>query len=575
MACPGDSRLSCGGEDVIAVYSLTGTETKKSAAVGVAVDGSSGSSNSDNHDADADKADDESKAIPSPRKTDTDSPADKTTTTLSKEIATPSSKQASTGADTTAATTTTTGEEDPASPPPKDNGNSGSQRTRTVAAAVGGSMSGAVVLGALLFLCIRAYRRKRARQDAHVKLILEKGKKDGTSNKRVSGRNPPTLVLDNSHRDVRLTVDGVLVPTTPTLESGGGRRASTAAEAEDSLFHALMGNIKHGGNGHQQQQQQPKKDAGQGQSSAVQWRGGGSDVVPPSPRVPFANHGSGGGLSGSSSMVSTAGVGAVIAGSMGSAPVRPEHAAQPSAGLGDRAWHRRKLSTPFPPQASPGPIRPFPTPHPQSSAAHAPPSMPPLRSRFATAGPPSGPPNAPLPPTPPARPRRSFDTLDLTPFGDANTGSGTGTDVGFGRRSRGPNTPLPPPPRNPRGNSIYGNVAASASTPSLTPSSPTYGYNDRDRDSEDERALPIYPAGSGGFTPTPPLKVRRGQQGPQHLDREPTIPVLPPGPSGDQLDSRRWRPAVDGGGREPSPKSATTIGTSILDSPTVGQWAMR
>ena len=568
MACPGDSRLSCGGEDVIVVYSLTGAETKKSAAAGVAVDKSNSDSNSGTPD-----ADDDNEATPSPRKTVTDSPADETTTP-SRATATSSSKEVSTGASKTAATTTD--EKDPA-PPPKDDGNSGSQRGRTVAAAVGGSMSGAVVLGALLFLGIRAYRRKRARQDAHVNLILEKqdnpnGETGGAGNKRMSGRNPPTLVLDNSHRDVRLTVDGVLVPTTPTLESGGGRRASTAAEADDSLFYALMGNIKHGGNGHQQQQQQPRQDAGHGQSSAVQWRGGGNDVVPPSPRVPFANHGSGGGFGGPASAV-----GVVMAGSMGSgpAPARPEHAAQPSAGLGERAWHRRKISTPFPPQPSPGPTRPFPTPHPQSSAARPPPSAPPLRSRFATEGPPSGLPNAPLPPTPPARPRRSFDTLDLTPFGDASTDSGAGTDVGFGRRSRGPNAPLPPPPRAPRGNSIYGNVAASASTPSLTASSPTYDSDNRDGNAQSQRATPIYPAGSGGFTPTPPLKVRRGQQGPQHLDREPTIPVLLPAPSGERLDSRRWRPAVEAGSREASPKSATTVGTSILDSPTVGRWAMR
>ena len=133
-------------------------------------------------------------------------------------------------------------------------------------------------------------------------------------------------------------------------------------------------------------------------------------------------------------------------------------------------------------------------------------------------------------------------------------------------------------------------MAASASTPSLSPSSPTHGLGFGGRGDGDYAVEePIYPPGSGGFAPTPPLKVRRGQQVAPHLDdREPTIPVLPPIRPGEQFDSRRWRGTIyaenrgdgsaagaAGAREEPPPKSATSIGTSILDSPTVGQWALR
>ncbi|RYO75006.1 hypothetical protein DL766_008179 [Monosporascus sp. MC13-8B] len=164
---------------------------------------------------------------------------------------------------------------------------------KTVAAAVGGSMSGAFVLVALLFFCIRAYKRRKTEQDAHVSSMLDKQQEKEKADKEVIAsflrhkRSPPALVLNDSHRDVRLTVDGSLVPTTPALESGGGgARGRRPSAADDSLFHALMGRT------------QTRRDA-TGQSSGVEWRGFGhstrSSVGTRGSIIHGIGHGGGGG----------------------------------------------------------------------------------------------------------------------------------------------------------------------------------------------------------------------------------------------------------------------------------------
>ncbi|RYP49037.1 hypothetical protein DL768_005177 [Monosporascus sp. mg162] len=532
IPCAGDARLSCGGTDALVIYNLIGTENKKSTDAEANDTSSKGGKEND-----AKKEDKDNELMKNVSSTISASKPSATRDTSRETMAGPALGRPSITETSAAARL------DDANAEPEQEGQGQGQGPgrKTVAAAVGGSMSGAFVLAALFFFCIRAYKRRRTEQDAHVSSMLDmqQEKEKADTEETIASflhhkKSPPTLVLDDSHRDVRLTVDGTLVPTTPALESGGGgARGRRPSAADDSLFRALMG------------QTQTHTDA-TGQSSGVQWRGGGGgggSIVPPSPRVPFGNNGSGPG--GTSAIALTAGSGGA------SSPARPEHAARPSANLGDRAWHRRKIG---------GNGR-----------------------SFAARGPPSGPPTAPLPPTPPVRPRRSFDTLDL--------GTTRGSIVhGFRHGGGGGGATPPPSGAHPHhyhhyqqrqqydgGNGFYANAAASASTPSLSslrsPHGHGYGYRDR--------------APRGGFAPTAPLRVRRQGMQQEGEEGSATVPVLPPIAPGEALDPRRWRgniyaAAAEGrnhnegeGGTQISPKSFTTIRTSILDSPTIGQWAQR
>ncbi|RYP54127.1 hypothetical protein DL769_010407 [Monosporascus sp. CRB-8-3] len=569
VPCAGDARLSCGGTDAMAIYNLMGTENKKSTDAEANDTSSMGGKKND-----AKKEGKDDEGIKKLSSTISASRLPATTGTPRETMAGPA-LSAPSATETSAAA----GLDDAnAEPGQEGQGQGRGPGRKTVAVAVGGSMSGAFVLAALLFLCIRAYKRRRTEQDAHVSFMLDKQQEKEKADKEEMiasflhhKKSPPALVLDDSHRDVRLTVDGTLVPTTPALESGGGgARGRRPSAADESLFRALMG------------QTHTQTDA-TGQSSGVQWRGCGGGTVPLSPRVPFGNNGSGPG--GTSAIA--------LAGGSGGAPppARPEHAARPSANLGDRAWHRRKISTPFPPQASPGPARPLHTPHPHPHPPSLLPPQPPPKQHnnsghghiFAATGPPSEPPAAPLPPTPPVRPRRSFDTLDL--------GTTRGSMIHGIRHGGGDSSATPPPGTHPHhhhqqqhqqqyngGNGFYANAAASASTPSLTSlrSPHGYGYSYEDR------------TPGGGFTPTAPLRVRRLGVQQEGEEGSATVPVLPPIAPGEALDDpRRWRGTIyaaavegrddnEGQSRtQVSPKSFTTIRTSVLDSPTIGQWAQR
>ncbi|RYP89718.1 hypothetical protein DL770_004159 [Monosporascus sp. CRB-9-2] len=575
IPCAGDARLSCGGTDAMVIYNLIGTENKKSTDAEASDTSSKGGKKND-----AKKEDKDDELTKNVSSTISASKPPATTDTSRETMAGPALSAPS----ATEASATASLDDANAEPGQEWQGQGQGQGPgrKTVAAAVGGSMSGAFLLVALLFFCIRAYKRRRTEQDAHVSSMLDmQQEKQKADNEDMIAsflhhkKSPPALVLDDSHRDVRLTVDGTLVPTTPALESGGGgARGRRPSAADDSLFRALTG------------QTQTQTDA-TGQSSGVQWRGGGGGgaTVPPSPRVPFGNNGNGPGEA--SAMALAAGSGGTPS------PARPEHAARPSANLGDRAWHRRKMSTPLPPQASPGPARPLHTPHPHPHPSSLLPPRPPPKQNnsghghsFTAMGPPSGPPTVPLPPTPPVRPRRSFDTLDL--------GMTRGSVIHGIRHGGGGGGAAPPPPgphphhhhhhhhyqqrqQHDGGNGFYANAAASASTPSLSslrsPHGYGYGYQDR--------------TPRGGFAPTAPLRVRR--QGVQQEGEEGSaaVPVLPPIAPGEALDPRRWRgtiyaAAAEGrdhnegeSGTQILPKSLTTIRTSILDSPTIGQWAQR
>ncbi|RYP24216.1 hypothetical protein DL765_000711 [Monosporascus sp. GIB2] len=568
VPCAGDARLSCGGTDAVVIYNLIGTENKKSTDA-EANDTSSkggkenGAKKEDKDDGPARKASSTISASKLPATTDTSHE-----TGAGPTFSTPS------GTETSAATGL-----DDANTEPGQGGQGQGQGPgrKTVAAAVGGSMSGAFVLAALLFFCIRAYKRRRTEQDAHVSSMLdkqqEKEKEKADKEEMIASflhhkKSPPALILNDSHRDVRLTVDGSLVPTTPALESGaGGARGRRPSAADDSLFHALMG------------QTQTQRDA-MGQSSGVEWWGGGGGgaTVPPSPRVPFGNNGSGPGGASAIALVAVSG-GAP-------SPARPEHAARPSASLGDRAWHRRKMSTPLPPRASPGPARPLHNPHPhRRPPSPMAPRPPPKRNYhsghghiFAAKGPPSEPPAAPLPPTPPVRPRRSFDTLDL--------GTTRGSSIHGIRHGGGATPPLPEAhphhhhhhQQRQQYNSndgFYANAASSASTPSLSSLRSPHGYGYEDRTPR------------GGFAPTAPLRARRLGVQQDGEEGSTTASVLPPIAPGEALGPRRLRGTIYAAtaegrdhnegesGTQISPKSFATVRTSILDSPTIGRWAQR
>ncbi|KAI1211851.1 uncharacterized protein F4807DRAFT_379051 [Annulohypoxylon truncatum] len=242
--------------------------------------------------------------------------------------------------------------------------------------AIVGSISGAILLSAAIFLCFRAYKRKKQREEAHESIELDKPHEDKKWHPRrlipsvidTTGLRRPRDFDENDRRAARnarggdanigIATDGTdFVPTTPALESGRrpltglhARRISTtspSASNRDSLYYKLLDEVKAG-------PAQPQLTSATAASSAVDWR----DLQTPStPLVGSFNFDFNRKPSGSGLVVTN-----------------PTPAARPEGTLGDRAWHRRKLSTTFQP-------------------------------------PPSGPPSMPLPPTPPARTQRSIDSV--------------------------------------------------------------------------------------------------------------------------------------------------------------------
>ncbi|KAK6077781.1 hypothetical protein SCUP234_06539 [Seiridium cupressi] len=397
-------------------------------------------------------------------------------------------------------------------------------------AAVTGSLSGAVLLAGILFFFSRWQRENKNIQDAHVNAMLSKHE----HNTEPKGKPPLGILATNAnvHDDIHLTIQGGLVPTTPALERGPKRmtnfpntpiQGGGQTENRDSLYTNLMDEVRG-----------PPKTRSEGNSSSVQWRtvdhSGGA--VPPSPRV--------------ASPPPSAGV----------------------QGLGDRAWHRRRLSTPFTP------------------------------------------PNVPLPPDPPPMLNRG-----------AGRGRGRGQGQGGGIPSR--------PPRR-------GSVAtfeAGGNTPIQSPSATSFSTKST------EGVKPVAPlklrrlgAESSlniqtSTTPAKPSSIGRNLTGNRGQisaaeERQPAVPFLPPVRRADTLnfdspvlpplepgerfnfDSRAWkdlpntpvevrtapqaplgRPQENKASKTEarrevnedgvSPASTTTVGTSILDSPTILDWAAR
>ncbi|KAK6839751.1 transmembrane receptor [Apiospora arundinis] len=549
-ACPGDPRLSCGGKDALAIYSLISTTQKEKDKL------SSSSSTS------------------SP----TSSPSANTrlTSTSESPLTNAPAKAPGIGMGALTPSTAPTSSHPPAFEGKMNSGGDGPPAPASTAtvAAISGSMSGAILIGALLFFCFRAYKKRRIEQDARVAaMVLARNKKGGEqldgghdnddnnrghSYERSPSRGrrrtrdyhhrPPSIIVAGDafreDKDVRLTTDGVLVPTTPALESGGKDPASYYHNQQhqypynhtvnnqtnalgsgdqqaprDSLFSALLGQVA--------VPVGPRTPPAMGASSAVQWRRtadmAAAQSVPVSPMTKA-----------------------------------PDHVAMPPGGLGERAWHRRRISTPYAP-----------------------------------------PPTTPLPPTPPNKKKR------IVAAAASLVGGGRGRGRGGEAEGSDRHHPLEPPQRPPRRESAATFEAApplphspGAATMSSIPDS--YLEKTLEYDGDDEEG------GSGsGVKPVPPLKTRTSQQPPPrgasssnnnngmggmaYIDRHhkgvrPTIPSLPPITPGElsEFDSRYWKSLVgggsgagmkrhdSGGSDDLSPDSATTVGTSILmESPTL------
>ncbi|KAI0105700.1 hypothetical protein GGR51DRAFT_181844 [Nemania sp. FL0031] len=447
--------------------------------------------------------------------------------------------------------------------------------TGPTVAAVVGSLSGAILLAAGLFICYRTYKRKKRDQDAHVKSVLDRRGLQSVPNPistsanihnnitnlvtPVHKRNASKDTGDSSGTDDRdrFTADRDFIPTTPGLEAGGkspglhARRASAAvsngSEQRDNTRGARMGEQRSG-------PVNPRTHSpAAGASSAVQWRPGntaGSVPLSPSAAREQAK---------SSSNIAT-----------------PPPAAN-TAGLGERAWHRRKLSTPFPPPvgARPGmsggpgipagaannarsylqrPLPPPPPPPkpgvraiPQPTAQPGPGAMP--SEPGSTAGPSEN--------RPPARPRRSFDTIVFEPaiWDDDELH-------------------LMPVPVSKGAALGMSHANVNMSTPSLG----RYGSISKRRQSNLESPVLGWQAHEWGG----PSRERKRED--RLVNRQPTIPVLPPVAPGERFDHKQWGgtayaplPEADKKGKQPqrrsvqedlaSPVSVSSVGTSILFTP--------
>ncbi|KAI1156193.1 hypothetical protein F4825DRAFT_316813 [Nemania diffusa] len=469
-------------------------------------------------------------------------------------------------------------------------------------AAITASLAGAVILTAGIYLYYRAVRRETGVQDAHVKPVPGQRGRKPTPNPITTRAN--AIAAGARHkRNTSETGDHDrgfrgrdFIPNTPGLESGAkspaGLHARTAAshmgtaapEERDGPRGGatMMGEIRRGS------ATLRTHSPAAGASSAVQWRPDNSGPLSPSTTRERA-------LSSS---------GAVVA--------SPPPSAK-AAGLGERAWHRRKLSTPY---------QPYQPPPPPSSSAGVGPGAAGVgagaaagavvagnrggggrgvgRGNMARRGPLSGPPAAlpPMPPIPPgarvmAQPRAQTRSRDVP--GGLGTAKGPGGNSSARRpRSSSDTTVLEPqlkgeseseqPPVTGDG-SNKGNALGMSQPNMSTPSLGRYGSILRYRNANAESPVLGWRRSDGRGQWSAAPHGARGGEDPLE-GREPTIPVLPPVAPGERFDHRRWRgtiytssPGTDKGGKQPqqqgregqenigdesSPVSASSVGTSIL-----------
>lgn len=153
-------------------------------------------------------------------------------------------------------------------------------------AAVVGTLSGVfVVVAAIVFFCFRSQRKKKELQNAHVDAMVAKHHDNAAARQTM----PLGILATTSdvHDDIHLTIKGDLLPTTPSRLEKGAKRDPTfpqtpgatgehPAQERDSLYTTWMSEV----------QESPVVPT-EGNSSAVQWRtidhsGGG---VPSSPHI--------------------------------------------------------------------------------------------------------------------------------------------------------------------------------------------------------------------------------------------------------------------------------------------------
>ncbi|KAI1798722.1 hypothetical protein F4811DRAFT_165154 [Daldinia bambusicola] len=561
MPCTGDSALSCGGRDTVAVYRfITASESNTATSKGNSQDDSSSSGEGD-----------ESKTAP-------------LGASLSSVIDTSAFLKATDAAEPTETETLgdsqgTTGKAAiPSSPPlpPSESSDLPDQSAKgPTIAAVTGSVSGAIILAGFIFLCVKHYKRKKLQQAAHhTEVVPEKQQRNRDNDKQLPRRPIPSAIDTTGHQQLRSeagperavkddrghakrdedltylsstgtsTSDGAyFVPTTPALESGTRLRhpehasarlatASSPSSGQDTLYNRLMDEVRSGPaipapspspSGPllhpppQQQQQQPPSSA---TSSAVQWRNQ-PPLTPSAASAGQFNFDFSNTNNNSNTGVKTSTVPAPV-------PVPP--AARPEATLGDRAWHRRKVSTTFQPPAS-------------------------------------GPPSMPLPPTPPRRPPQQQQqryaelarlSLTPTPTPAARRKAGGSDGSGGGGKKKGPRASAVPRELRFGDPEVTGQGAStrrmSAPQSPALKDSPTMPPGRRDSQ---------YPRGAG-------TGVAQGGVG-EEVGMQPLPPRTP--------DSRLSRCTIytvgeesqgEGGGSgvvggpELSPSSVSTVGTSIL-----------
>ncbi|KAI1098630.1 hypothetical protein F4804DRAFT_338026 [Jackrogersella minutella] len=415
----------------------------------------------------------------------------------------------------------------------------GSSMSSVAIGAITGSISGAIILAAFLFLCFRHYKRKK-QDEAHVSIELNKQQHDARHSRRLipsaidttGFRSPrdfdgqPRGAAKHGHGSgqrgddlsIGIATDGTgLVPTTPALESGGrpltglhARVKSTSSPDRDSLYFKLLDEVRAGPVGATASSQDAYTGA-TAASSAVQWR----DPVTPasaSSGAPFSFDFTR--RNSSSSGVSN-----------------PAPVARAEGSLGERAWHRRKVSSTFQPPSS------------------RPPSMP-------------------LPPTPPARSQRSIDAVMLSSMPASNP-SGRPSENGGGDK-RGGHRPTGSGTFSLFPNSMYAlggsaNSSMRALGPSPAPTPPP----------KDSPTLQLLPSSRYEG----PVDKGKGIGKKVSEGGETTSPTLPPISQDEKFDFGLLRSAAHtrtGGerdpdgreeqeqGREERPVSLSTIGTSIL-----------
>ncbi|KAI0487208.1 hypothetical protein F4859DRAFT_246565 [Xylaria cf. heliscus] len=496
--CPGDPRLSCGGQNNIAVYSL------------ISGDGT--------HEPTSQKAD------PSNFMSgETKQPTPTRLLTASSTINTHGQGAALQTAETL-----------------HHSGALGRPVPTPTIAAIAGSLSGAVIIAAGLFLCYRVHKRKGRPRDTHVKSILDRRGRRSVPNQFLAGANIPGSVTglavtehkrnsdrdrstssraEDHTRDFHVAADGDLVPSAPALES----RTNIPAT---------------------------------GASSAVQWRSnnGDSSVF----LMQFTAH---------QRTISSSGIAV------------PPSSAKVN-GLGERAWHRRKLSPPFQPLVSAGPRVGVAT---RSSIKS-------IHGTIARSDPPSGPPGL-LPPSPPSglgmeeKSQRRLQSKLITTPGWPGNAKETAKNFSVARARRSFDTTIFEPEHGNDDGQDGGEIGVGMSHPNVsTPALGRYGSLSRpNRANAESPVLGWRTPKERGLWDAAPSKSTRDDA---PARGQPTSPVLPPAAPSERVDHKWWRDTVcakphesdesekrwergrqqSRSGRE-SPVSASSTGTSILFTP--------